>query len=100
MADPSPLPNDPARLHAIARYLELQLAAVHAALAEAEQRPRWWVQWARRREGEARHGLLHEEGCWHPGEPMLTAQQGQALLAEYGGRILRCEVCRPGQRRT
>ncbi|MGP3971517.1 DUF6233 domain-containing protein [Streptomyces sp. 6N223] len=95
-----PLPPDPARLHTIARYLELQLAAVHTALAAAEQRPWWWVQWARRRKGEARHGLLHQEGCWRPGEPTLTAEQVRVLLAEHGDRIIRCDICRPEQRQA
>lgn len=104
---PPPLPPARERLHAIARYLELQLAHVRAAQAEAEQRaaedatrPRWWVQWARRREGEARHGVLHQEECWSPGGPDLTAEQVRALLAEHGERIERCDICRPGQRRA
>jgi hypothetical protein len=91
----------------IARYLELQLARVRSAQVEAEQRaaedavrPRWWVQWARRREGEPRHGLLHEEGCWRPGAPTLTAEEVRALLAEHGDHILRCDICRPGRRRA
>lgn len=88
----------------LAVYLEMQLGAVRAAIAAAEQRaaedaarPRWWVQWARRREGEPKHGLLHEEGCWRAGTPNLTAAQVRTVLAEHGDRVLRCEVCTPGR---
>lgn len=106
VTDPSsPLPPDLPRLRVLAVYLETQLGAVREAIAAAERRAaedagraRWWVQWARRREGEPKHGLLHEEGCWRSGEPNLTAAQVRAVLAAHGERILRCEVCTPGRR--
>ncbi|MEO3749201.1 DUF6233 domain-containing protein [Streptomyces sp. B6B3] len=91
------LPPDPARLRILARWLELQLAAVREALDEAE-RPRWWVQWTRRRQGEPKRGTLHREGCWRPGEPDLNLAEARAVLAEHGERIARCDVCRPPDR--
>jgi hypothetical protein len=74
----------------IIRFLEI----ARAALAEAGQRPRRWVQWARRREGEPRHGVLHQEECWSLGRPDLTAEHVRALLAAHGERITRCDICR------
>ncbi|MFB7764195.1 hypothetical protein [Streptomyces xiamenensis] len=96
----SDLPSDLPRLQVLRTWLAVQLRAVDAEIAAAEARqaaaaaaPVWWVQWHRRRIGRARTGVLHRVGCWLPGEPDLTGEQLEAVLAEHGARIERCPAC-------
>ena len=96
----SDLPPDLPRLQAIATWLELTLTRVREAIATAEEhqtqeasRPRWWIQWDRRRTGVPPAGELHQEGCWRPGAPHLHAEEVRRLVAEHAGRIRTCPVC-------
>lgn len=91
----SDYPADVEALRGIVRWLEAELAAARAAVADAEQHPGWWVQWLRRPHDQPRRGVLHREGCWLPGAPDLTAAQTRATLVEHGERIARCQACRP-----
>ncbi|GAB2909659.1 DUF6233 domain-containing protein [Streptomyces mayteni] len=95
-------PDDLPSLRALAGWLQERLVEVRQAVADAERaaaaeagRPRWWVRWQRRPPGAPRRGVLHEEGCWHPGTPDLDTAALHRLLAEHGRGITPCEVCRP-----
>lgn len=96
----SELPSDLPRLQVLRTWLAVQLRAVEDEIAAVEEReaaaaaaPGWWVQWRRRRVGRPRAGVLHQAGCWFPGEPTLTAAELEMLLAEHGARIERCPAC-------
>lgn len=89
------------RLRILETWLAEQLAEVNRQIVAAEraeaaetQRPRWWIQWHRRRVGVEPSGELHEEGCWRPGFPTLAIDEARQALAEHGRRIRTCEVCR------
>ena len=105
----SDLPPDRARLLAIRTYLQLQLAAVDAALARTEQAEqqapppgddvRWWRIERAPKPGE-HHALLHRGDC-PAGQRGVTVTRREAAIAlqDIQADKMRtaapCPKCRP-----
>jgi hypothetical protein len=97
------LPPDLDRLHAIRTYLQLQLAAVDAAIAAAETgAPSWlatpataWrLQHLPSAAGRPGRGVLHRDECWVAGGAPIGREEAIIALGEAG--VEACEACQPG----
>lgn len=96
------LPPDPARLRVLRTYLQLQLAAVDAAILKAEEgieawaagpATAWKLQHLPAPAGGQGRGILHRKDCWVEGMAELTRAEARLALDEPS--ISACDQCHP-----
>ncbi|MCW2870102.1 DUF6233 domain-containing protein [Actinacidiphila oryziradicis] len=102
MTDSPLLPPDIERLQVIRTYLQLQLAAVDAAIAAAETGAQpwlatpataWRLQHLPSAAGRVGRGVLHRDDCWFVGGAPIGREEAVIALGEPG--VEACDACHP-----
>lgn len=95
------LPPDVERLRVLRTYLQLQLAAVDAALVAAEHGVEAWatgpaVAWKLQHlpapAGQPGRGVLHRADCWIQGIAELNRDEARVALEDG---VEPCAICKP-----
>lgn len=95
----SELPPDLPRLQTLETYLQLQLNAVRAAIAQHQQpKPEGYTLQVMRTRPDTPLSWLHRAGCPTGGGHALSRSEALIALEEPGVRL--CDGCRPDQELT